>query len=195
MHINNLYDTIVYINSFNKKKGEIVLYKIKSKEGSIIIGLMLLVSIIILLFAFAYETALLFIAKNKSDNVTQNISSSLILNIDKNKAKKGIIDINKIEGEKIAEKILKNSYKKSSIFEKPLIGFAYINKNQNEVQVTVTIQLPLKKQLIYFKNVTIKSQSRYRVYSKIDLKNLTPEELNKMTWKEIWDLLAFEEVL
>lgn len=168
--------------------------KIKRKEGSIIIGLMFLILVVIIMFVFAYEVAILLIIKDKSDNIVKNMSSSLILNIDKEKVRQGIVDIDRVEGESIVKKIKEESYPELSMFKDPLVNINYNNNGPNEVEVVVAIELPLKNDLIFFKNINIKSRSQHRAYSDIELSELEIEALEEMSWEEIWNLLVFEEV-
>lgn len=167
----------------------------KKKEGSIIIGLMILVLIVITMFVFAYEVAILFIAKEKNDSIAKNMSSSLILNIDEYKARQGVIDIDRSRGEYIVKKIKEESYPKElSIFDSPLVDIDYSNNSPNEIKVTIITELPLKDDLVFFKDISIKSKSEHIAYSKIDLSMLEPEMLEQMAWEDIWDLIIIEEV-
>lgn len=193
--------------------------KIKEKKGSIVIGMMLLVIVIIFLFVFAYETALLLITKQKSDNIAKNISSSLILNIDKDKAvRHGIIDIDKEKGEQIAQKILDESYAKSDIFTEPTMEITYKNNDFNEVHSTVTTSFKLKKNMVFYKNTVISSRSEYRAYTGTNspiideiCDNMCSGMWNKTfkdaciamckstlsdndIWGDIWNSIVFEEV-
>lgn len=169
--------------------------KIKEKKGSIIIGMMFLIIAIVFLFVFAYETALLLITKQKSDNIAKNISSSLILNIDKNKAvRQGIIDIDKEKGEQIAQKILDESYAKSDIFTEPTMEITYENNAFNEVHSTVTTSFKLKKNMVFYKDTKINSKNEYRAYTEMHLWELNREELEEMKWEDIQNLIIFEEV-
>lgn len=169
--------------------------KIEEKKGSIIIGLMLLVVVIVSLFVFAYETALLLIMKQRSDNIAKNISSSLILNIDKDKAvNQGIIDIDKDRGEEIAQQILEKSYAESEIFTKPNMKITYENNNSNEVHSIVIISFSLKEKLVFYKDATIISKSEYKAYTEMQLQEIGKEELEEIRWDDILKSIVFEEV-
>lgn len=165
----------------------------RNNEGSILIGLMLLVLIIVLMFVFAFEVSLLYLTKEKNDAITKNMSSSLILNIDEGMMRRGMVDINRNEGERIVEKIKNESYSGLSLCKEPIVNIDYINNGPYEVEVIVTTEVPLND-LMFFKDKSIKSKSKYRAYSKVELKSLTEEVLQMMSREELWDLLVIEEV-
>lgn len=180
---------------FKLGEGKSYMSKIRKKEGSIMIGIMFLVLLIIITFVFGYEVGLLLIAKDKNDSIAKNMSSSLILNIDKERIRQGIVDIDRFEGESIVRKIKEESYsKQSKIFDEPVVDISYSNNGPNEVEVIVTTELPLKNDLVFFKDISIKSRSRHRAYIETELGEIDTEMLAELPWDLIWELLVIEEV-
>lgn len=147
--------------------------EVKKKNGSIIIGFLFFVTIIIFLFIFAYETALMFIMKQKSDNIARDISSSIILNVDTEKMiKEGKINLNKNKAEIIAEKILDNSYKGLNMFTKPSIDIIYNNSSDKEIDIFVLTKIQSKEGFAFYKDVEIVSTSQHKAHTELPLSSL-----------------------
>lgn len=153
----------------------------KRKDGSILMGGILLIAIIIPFFIFAFESATLLILKEKTQNIADNIASASIMELDENWIRIGVIRIDEKNANKLANRIFNESYsfvKKDSLyFDTFDMKVSALNKNGdrfvyngNEIKykdspsLIVVTELKLKDSMIFYKDVKISSLSKSRVY-------------------------------
>lgn len=160
--------------------------QLRNKNGSIMLGFTLIVFIILIFFIFIYEVAIMFILKEKVQNVADNASYSAILSVDEDELKEGhlIIDYNKAD--KTAKKIFQDSLDISNVFEKMSV-FLNITDGGNEAILTVYSVTRLNMNSIFFNNVEFKTISSSRVYSKVSL-----EYAPDVPLEEVYNWLIFE---
>lgn len=159
--------------------------KLREKDGSVIMGALLIFALLIPFFVFSYETATLLILKEKSQNIADNIASSAILEVDMDLLKSNDLKINKSKAINTANRIFEESYKnitsKSIYLNKPELEIFVLNNPgescsvlgqtiyyEENPSVVIYTELSFKNDMIFYKDIKVRSVSRGRVNSTID---------------------------
>lgn len=166
--------------------------RLKSKKGSIIPGLMFFIIIIIIMFTYMFETGLLFIMKQRSESAVKNVSAAVVLQIDEdllfNYGELGL----KGNQEDIANQIIEGSNLKTKLFPNIEISIKEENPNNKQINIEVEINMPQVQGLVFYKDATIKSNSRHKIT--YDDAFLQLEEGEELTLEDMLELVIFEEV-
>lgn len=185
-------------------------FRISKKDGSVIIGALLIIAIIIPFFIFAYEMATLIVLKEKAQNIADNISLSSVLEIDEFEIRERNLKIDETKAKETAKKVFNESYsyinKDSTYLKIPQLEVYILNEHKDSLTIedytvsfkkypilVVYTELQLKNKMIFFKDTKIKNISKSQVYSVVDLKKMEKDEMENITLKQIYnDLLRFE---
>lgn len=173
---------------------------LRNKKGSIFIGMLLVISVIIPFFIFTYESAILYSTKNRLDSISKNITSSAILMLDEEKTINfGMLSIDNEGAKYVANKIFDESLSSiksnSHYFNNPTINFTAENGNDESVNAEVELVIKLKRDFVFFKDISIVSKSYSRAYSIEDLgflRELDEDESDLISWTDILKMIRFE---
>lgn len=161
---------------------------IKDKQGSITIGVIIIIVGLSFFVLLGYETSLMFLIKGGTDRQIKNISSMAAISaLDENELRNGNIQINQtLAANKVDEAIKAN-------FKDGLINVTNTEINVSEKEDTlifnVTMNGAIVKNFIFFKNVEIRSNGITQVHFK---DKLDYETIQQMTLKQLYDNIAFE---
>lgn len=182
-------------------------------EGVIVIGFVFIFFIVGMFAIFVVESSLLLSFKERNENIVRDVAHGVALNIDEDKAKQGIVDIDEVRGEEVKDTIIAHNYK-SSVKNTMISNLKYINEGNNSVKVSFENEIDINnfgKHFIFFKNAKIKSTSSFIVYLEQDLAPLITSSEDKdkvegenkgegginldvMSLKEVLELFIIEEV-
>lgn len=177
-----------------------MLSRLKKQDGSMIIGWLLLTTILIAFFIFAYESALLFIEKEKLQNIADNISSAAILEIDEREFENGELQIHETNALLSTNRLLDETFKDG---EKPYTELYVLNNDGDKVLIEDTefqfkenpsviffIKSKSNRDYAFFKETEINVVSRSQVYSTVNLKEFDFKSVDKKTFYN--NILKFE---
>lgn len=177
--------------------------KLKTKRGSMTIGWLLIISILIVFFLFSLETALLFIEKEQLQNLVDNVAYAAVLEINEEKLINGDIQIHENNAYISSERVFNERYLGERVSDIPYHELYILNQEGDKVLIEgveffykenpfVIFYLKEKssKHFTFFKNVDITVVGIAQVSSPIDLKD---KDLSHIEIKDIYnEVLRFE---
>lgn len=162
---------------------------IKDKEGSMMIGIILIIAMLAPLFLFGYEVSLMYLIKGRIDSHATNISSTIaISSIDEDELYQGRIALDE---EKVAERVsetLKEGFKGNQVINIEDVDVSTY-KDGDKLIFNTTVKSRLLENFKFFKGSEIKSNGIIKVYFKNEIDS---EDIEFMTIKDMHNNIMFE---